>query len=314
VAVRDQGFSQISFDPDRLRRRRQQRRQQQIRRRRLAALGVLMGALVLIGGVLAIALPFGSDPSADQPSASSGGGKGGGEAQPKPTWKTVGCIPAGAGPFKHGLRRRNGRPNKQFAIGFDDGPSDFTPEVLDILDRYKAKATFYVLGIQVEGRGDKLRAIYRKGHELANHSLNHVNLAGAAGSTVFNELGVTNKRVEAATGFRPCNFRPPYGAVDSTLVAEAKKMGMATVTWDVDSNDWQYGNAEPVGGGQQIAAEVAKNIRPGSIIVMHDGGGNRSATVRALPILLSKMQKRGYKAVTVADLLGFKPKRVKVEN
>jgi peptidoglycan/xylan/chitin deacetylase (PgdA/CDA1 family) len=108
----------------------------------------------------------------------------------------------------------------------------------------------------------------------------------------------TADRIQAATGFRPCLFRPPGGAYDSRVVSDAHSLGMTTVLWDVDPTDWKRPGADA------IYSRVVSNTQPGSIVLMHDGGGDRSQTVAALPRIIHTLRERGYRFATVSHLLG----------
>ncbi len=208
-----------------------------------------------------------------------------------------------AGCRRTGSHFRNAGPSNRrlVALTFDDGPSPYTAQVLDILRREQAQATFFQLGNQIPGREEVMRRILREGSEIANHSFNHANLAGGGGGAVA-QLRTTNARVRAATGFTPCSFRAPYGAVGGGLIAAAASQGMTTVQWDVDPQDWQ------TPGAGAIAGRVIGGVRPGSIVVMHDGGGNRGQTVAALPRIINALQARGYRIVTVSRMLGYEPR------
>jgi peptidoglycan/xylan/chitin deacetylase (PgdA/CDA1 family) len=199
----------------------------------------------------------------------------------------TGCTHGGAHFVTNGARGR-----KRIAIGFDDGPSDYTTGVLRVLRRFDSHATFFEIGQETSGRAEIMRKILRQGNEIGNHSLHH-ELYPASGS-----IHETDRLIRRATGFRPCDFRPPDGAVDSALVSRAHAEHLVTVNWDVDPRDW----ATP--GTGAIASNVIRNAHNGSIVVMHDGGGNRSETIAALPAILSHFRHRGYRFVTVAELLG----------
>jgi peptidoglycan/xylan/chitin deacetylase (PgdA/CDA1 family) len=111
-------------------------------------------------------------------------------------------------------------------------------------------------------------------------------------------MAETNRRIKAASGFEPCLFRPPGGAFNSRVVSDARRLGMTTVIWDVDPADW----SRP--GTSAIYSRVVSATRPGSIVIMHDGGGDRSQTVAALPRIIRTLRHRGYSFVTVTKLLG----------
>jgi len=163
-----------------------------------------------------------------------------------------------------------------------------------ILSSRNAKGTFFVIGEQVGGSGAKLlKKMSRQGHEIANHSLHHEIYPG------YSSLKATSRAIQRATGFKPCSFRPPYGAVNSGVISAAKSNGMTTINWDRDTMDWSM-------PGSGHIASVGSSASSGSIVLMHDGGGTRSQTVSALPSILSSLKSRGYKLVTVSELLGNK--------
>ena len=198
----------------------------------------------------------------------------------------VGCRDTGPSPVFHGSRHR-----KLVALTFDDGPSIYTPKVLKILKREHVKGTFFEIGAQVPGGASAARSVIESGYELGNHSMHHETRPGSA------SMRETSKRIERATGFGPCLFRPPGGAFDSRVVSDARSLGMTTVVWDVDPRDWS------TPGTGAIYSRVVSATRPGSIVLMHDGGGNRSETVAALPHIIHTLRGRGYGFVTVSKLL-----------
>ena len=201
--------------------------------------------------------------------------------------KRVGCTRAS--PLVH---RSGSTRGKRIALTFDDGPSEFTERVVGILDQHGAKGTFFDVGSEVPGKAAAMRKALRHGHELANHSLHHESFPGYA------SMRETNARIEAATGFEPCAFRPPGGAFNSGVVSAAARNGMSTVIWDVDPRDW----SRP--GTSAIYSRVVGAAHPGAIVVMHDGGGDRSQTVAALPRIIETLKGRGYDLVTVTQILG----------
>jgi peptidoglycan/xylan/chitin deacetylase (PgdA/CDA1 family) len=199
----------------------------------------------------------------------------------------IGCTHGGA-PFRtHGPRGR-----KRIAIGFDDGPSDYTAQVLRVLRRFGAHATFFEIGQETAGRAAIMKKVLAQGDEIGNHTLHH-EIDPSSES-----LAETDRLIRRATGFRPCDFRPPDGAVNSALIDRAHAENLVTVNWDVDPRDW----ADP--GVAAIVSNVTQNAHNGSIVVMHDGGGDRHQTVAALPAILSHFEHRGYEFVPVEELLG----------
>ena len=190
------------------------------------------------------------------------------------------------------FNRNGSRSSKRIALTFDDGPSGYTGRVIDILNRYRADGTFFVVGSQIPGRTGLLRRMRNGDHEIGNHSLNHE--TGGASSYSLHE---TDRRIRAATGFKPCTYRPPGGHVSSTTTRTAWEMGMSNILWDVDPQDWR----QP--GSSAIYSRVVGSARSGSIVLLHDGGGNRSGTVGALDNIIRTLKGRGYKLVTVTKLL-----------
>jgi peptidoglycan-N-acetylglucosamine deacetylase len=195
----------------------------------------------------------------------------------------VGCRDSGGSP------RFNGPAHpKRIALTFDDGPSSYTPAILNVLQRHHARGTFFEIGEQVSSES---RAVLEAGEELGNHSYHHENDPSRA------SMAATNSRIRSVSGFTPCLFRPPGGAYNSRVVADAKALGMTTVIWNVDPRDWS------TPGSGAIYSRVVSAARPGAIVIMHDGGGNRSETVAALPRIIRTLRDRGYHLVTVSKLL-----------
>jgi peptidoglycan/xylan/chitin deacetylase (PgdA/CDA1 family) len=192
----------------------------------------------------------------------------------------------------------HGPPRKTVAIGFDDGPATDTRAFVSMLERARTPATFFLIGRQVTGAyGSILRGELRGGDALGDHTFTHPELTRSG--NVYGQLENTIKAIRAQTGYTPCVFRPPYGAYDSTVVRTARSLGLATVQWNVDPTDW----ALP--GTAAIERRVLDEVRPGSIIISHDGGGPRSQTLAAYPHIIARLRARGYRFETIPQLLGF---------
>ncbi|MFC7679136.1 polysaccharide deacetylase family protein [Paenibacillus sp. GCM10028914] len=186
---------------------------------------------------------------------------------------------------------------KYVALTFDDGPHPkVTPRVLKTLKKYDAKATFFMLGVQVEYYPKMAKKVAAAGHEIGNHSESHPNLANMNLNEVRKEITKASDRIESATGAKPTLFRPPYGAINDAVRKVVKEQKTPIILWSVDSLDWKSKNA------QAVNKEVMKNVRPGSIILMHD---IHSSTADALPQLLESLKKQGYQFVTVSQLLSL---------
>lgn len=203
--------------------------------------------------------------------------------------RPIGCTGGGAGELRNGPRDRN-----VVALTFDDGPSSYTEGFLDVLRDKHAHGTFFEIGQEVAGRAEIMRRILREGDEIGNHTTHHGFYPG------YWDLAATNALIRSATHFEPCLFRPPGGAVDSSVVAAAGEAGLETILWDVDPSDW----SNP--GSGAVYSRIVSAARPGSIILMHDGGGDRGGTLDALPRIIDTLRGRGYRFATVSELLGHR--------
>jgi peptidoglycan/xylan/chitin deacetylase (PgdA/CDA1 family) len=183
---------------------------------------------------------------------------------------------------------------KVVALTFDDGPSEYTDRYLDVLREKGVPATFFEIGQEMPGREATMRRILAEGDEIGDHTMNHVEYPGYA------QIAGAAQRIQAYTGFKPCLFRPPGGAVNSSVIATAGSLGLKTITWDVDPRDWS------LPGTSEIYSNIVGNAKPGAIILMHDGGGPRDETLAALPEIIDTLRARGYDFETVSALLGNK--------
>ena len=147
-------------------------------------------------------------------------------------------------------------------------------------------------------RGTLLREL-RDGDVLGDHSFTHPDLVRSGG--VRGQLSATIRVIHSLSGYTPCVFRPPYGSYDQSTVRTAQTLGLATVLWNVDPADW----ARP--GTQAVEERVLAQVQPGSIILSHDGGGPRAETLAAYPSIIHRLLARGYRIVTIPELLGFRP-------
>ncbi|MFN8149740.1 MAG: polysaccharide deacetylase family protein [Solirubrobacterales bacterium] len=200
--------------------------------------------------------------------------------------RAVGC-----GDFSTSKVFNGPRSSKRVALTFDDGPSPYTEQILSELDRFGVHATFFQIGQQVPAYPDVERKILAQGSELANHSLHHEDGPGVE------SLRRTSELIAQASGFHPCMFRPPGGYDPPQTLAAVRSLGLVTTIWDVDTRDYTL-----PGTGTIIAR--ATSVNPGSIVLMHDGGGNRSETAAAVPAIIKNLRSRGYKLVTMTKLLG----------
>jgi peptidoglycan-N-acetylglucosamine deacetylase len=202
--------------------------------------------------------------------------------------RVVGCTGGTAG-----LDTNGPSGHKDVALTFDDGPSEYTPGFLRILRAKHVHATFFEIGEEMPGREATMRQIIAEGDEIGDHTMHHVEYPGYA------EIAGASARIRAITHFRPCLFRPPGGALNASVIATAGSLGMRTITWNVDPRDWS------LPGSDSIYNTIIGTTHPGSIVIMHDGGGNRSETLAALPRVIDTLRSRGYSFQTVTQLLGY---------
>jgi peptidoglycan/xylan/chitin deacetylase (PgdA/CDA1 family) len=199
---------------------------------------------------------------------------------------------------------------KLLAITFDDGPNPaITPALLDLLDRYQAKATFFVIGRFVRECGGLSKEIAARGHLLANHTQNHPNLFCMSPARVRNELVRCQDALVEATGRQAEYFRPPYGFRNPWVVGVARELGMQTVMWTLLPGDWRKLSAKRLAQRMQPIARHASGGRvqgTGDVLCLHDGahselGGDRTHTLGALEHWLPRWRDLGLNFVTISE-------------
>ena len=190
---------------------------------------------------------------------------------------------------------RGPREGNRISLTFDDGPSEpFTEQILDILHEHHVPATFFVCGKNVEGRPDVLLRIVAEGHEVGNHTFSHPYLYFKFKRRIAEEIDRTQALIHSVTGIRPVIFRPPYGARWFGLVPTLLARGMHLVLWSATGYDWKK-------DAQGITEATLRELKPGAIILLHDGREvrpaaeiDRSPTVAALPAIIAGARERGY--------------------
>lgn len=189
-----------------------------------------------------------------------------------------------------------GDPNKKrIALTFDDGPHPkVTEQILNILDKYHAKATFFMLGSRVQYYPDIVKDVLARGHEIGNHSWNHPVLTKLTQEQVMKEYNTTATEIEKAINQCATVFRPPYGATNDTINAE---IPIPVVLWSIDTLDWKHRNA------QQLLPHVKNNLHNNAIVLMHD---IHQSTADGLDAVLSYLQEQGYEFVTVSEILPYR--------
>ncbi|MGV3465670.1 MAG: polysaccharide deacetylase family protein [Heyndrickxia sp.] len=189
---------------------------------------------------------------------------------------------------------------RMVALTFDDGPDPlYTPQILKLLKTYNAKATFFVIGEHVGEYPEIVRDEVEQGHEIANHTYSHNFLFNSSKKQLKYEMEKTEKIIRETTGLSAAFFRPIGGYYNKRIIQTARDAGYRVIiwTWNQDSKDWK----EP--GAAKIADNILSDTMPGDIILMHDGGGDRSQTVKALEKILPQLKKAGFEMVTVSELL-----------
>ncbi|HVO63549.1 MAG TPA: glycosyltransferase, partial [Terriglobales bacterium] len=246
------------------------------------------------------------------------------ESRPKNGQRTIKLDPSGQiedetfnalpNPYRVG---RYGANRNQVAITFDDGPDpQWTPKILDVLKREHAPATFFLIGIQADKFGGITKRVYNEGHEIGNHTFSHPDIANISGRFMKLELNVTERLFASQLGIHTILFRPPY-SIDQEPDTEdqvrplelVQDFGYITIGDKVDPNDWRD---NPRRSAEQISQDVLAHLPPcapndqrcGNIVLLHDGGGNRAETVRALPMIIDGIRTKGFQIVPVHQLMG----------
>jgi peptidoglycan-N-acetylglucosamine deacetylase len=224
------------------------------------------------------------------------------------TDETMDSLPE---PYRVGLY---GASPKKMAITFDDGPDpEWTPKILDILKREHATATFFLIGNQADKFSSLTSRIYNEGNEIGNHTFTHPDISDLSGTMAKLELNLTESLFASKLGIRTILFRPPYSidaepdTEDEVRPLEASEsMGYLTIGDKIDPNDWRA-----IYSAEQLTSFVTKHLPPcsttdracGNIILLHDGGGNRSQTVKALPMIIEAIRAKGLEVAPLSDLL-----------
>ena len=186
----------------------------------------------------------------------------------------------------------------EIALTFDDGPSPgYTNNILAILEHYHIHATFFELGVWVQRYPDLSRDVLADGDVIGDHTWSHPDLTKLSNDQIIQQLSSTRDTIQQTTGMVVTLFRPPYDAYTFRVLDVAASLQFSTITWNVDPRDW----SRP--GTDAIIDRVLNATQNGSIILLHDGGGDRSQTVAALPSIIEQLQQRGYIFVTIPELL-----------
>lgn len=212
-------------------------------------------------------------------------------------------------PTSYEVQKHGEASPKELVLTFDDGPDEtYTPKILDVLSKYHVPAAFFMVGLNAEKNLPLVKRIYREGHEIGNHTFTHENVAKVSPERALLELKLTRLLFECVTGHSTILFRAPYNADSEPTTAEeiipvalARQQNYLDIGENIDPEDWQPGIKAP-----EIVNRIEKQLkeRGGNIILLHDAGGeSREETVKALEILIPKLQKQGYHFTNIANLL-----------
>lgn len=191
----------------------------------------------------------------------------------------------------------NGKESKKIALTFDDGPHPRnTPKILELLDDFEIKATFFVIGINAKNYQEALSMIIEKGQEIGNHTYSHRILKSMKKNEIFKEILDTEHEISSE---KICTnlIRPPCGLYDEALIDIAKENDYKIVLWNIDTKDWSHASKE------EIVSSVITNVKGGDIILCHDYISGENNTIEALKIIIPKLKAMGYEFVTVTELL-----------
>ena len=187
------------------------------------------------------------------------------------------------------------REDDVITVSFDASwGGDQTLRILDLLDEYNAKATFFLVGIWVDKYPDLVKEIHARGHEIGNHSDSHPEMSKLSNEQIIRELDGCSDKIEALTGERPTSFRPPYGDYDNEVVTVARSEGYEVVQWSIDSLDWKNK------GVDDLIRRSTKDVHKGDIILFHN---DSKYILQALPTILKTYQQQGFTMIPARDIL-----------
>ena len=192
------------------------------------------------------------------------------------------------------INRKIDKSKRMIALTFDDGPNYNTSKIIDVLNKYDIKATFFVLGSRAINNKDILKKMVDSGMEIGNHTYNHLLLTKYDENKIRSEIEDTSEVIYSATKKRPKLLRPSYGSVNNKI---KKVANMPIIIWDIDTLDWKYHNSK------RITSRVVNKVRDGDIILMHD---IYSASLNALSNIIPILQDNGYEFVTIDELFYYK--------
>ena len=198
------------------------------------------------------------------------------------------------------IYRKNENDYMKIALTFDDGPHPrYTPQILNILDKYGIKATFFTIGINAEYYPHVVEEIIKRGHEIGNHTYSHPHVSCLNSENLKREVERCESVIFGLTDYKTKLFRPPEGMIDADVIQVLKELDYKVILWDIDTLDWANTPSE------KIAKNVIDNICAGDIILMHDYVSYNSPTPDALEMFIPELLKRGFRFVVVSELIGL---------
>lgn len=191
--------------------------------------------------------------------------------------------------------------SNKIALTFDDGPHPkLTNQILDVLEEYNIKATFFVIGNNVDNYPEPLKRAVLSGHEIGNHTNTHTLLEKLNFEEIKKEISECQNKIFNLTGYTTTVLRPPCGKYNENVIKAAKEMGYKTILWNIDTHDWSHASKE------EIVKNINTNIKGGDIILFHDYISGKQNTVGALKIIIPALREKGFDFVTVDELLNEK--------
>ena len=189
------------------------------------------------------------------------------------------------------------RQDKKIAISFDAAYGDeYTLDILDTLDKYKIKSTFFLVKFWIDKYPHQVKEIYNRGHEIGNHSATHPNMSTLSREQIIEEINSTGQAIFELTQEEPILFRPPFGDYNDLLIQTCRELGYYPIQWDIDSLDWKEL------GVQSVVDTVTRNVESGSIVLFHN---NAKYIKEYLPIVIERLLEKGYEIVPVSELIHF---------
>lgn len=210
------------------------------------------------------------------------------------------CLLVATATAQSEIIANNPNAHNKIAITFDDGPHPVhTEKILDVLNKYNVKATFFIVGSNAELYPSIVKRTFQEGHELGNHTYSHVYINRISDQNLIEEIDKTNGVIEKITGFRPIIFRPPGGAYNDGKIEVISSRGQKCVLWSwwQDTRDW---SCPPV---DKVVSTVMDNLHHGDIILFHDFNSKNTPTIEALDIIIPQLIEKGYQFVSVSELI-----------